>query len=163
MISLSSQTPFRSNLEASWAHTLDHLRIAWEYEPRVVTLQDGRRYLPDFWLPELTTVLEVKGAFVGRIDKTLMYAQQMLGQRLVVVGWNYRRPGPSLYRMSFSGAVERAGFARCIRCDAWGWVRREPMTCRACGAIVSRDSFYLQDAAPFWPGGRIGDRDGCDE
>lgn len=42
---------FRSRLEARWAVFLDTLGIKYEYEKEGFELQDGTRYLPDFWLP----------------------------------------------------------------------------------------------------------------
>lgn len=51
---------FRSRLEARWAVALDHLGVKWEYEPQGFELPSGP-YLPDFWLPELKTWIEVKG------------------------------------------------------------------------------------------------------
>jgi hypothetical protein len=55
---------FRSRLEARWAVFFDRLGIRWEYEPQgfVVGWPPGRRYLPDFWLPDLHLWVEVKGA-----------------------------------------------------------------------------------------------------
>lgn len=61
---------FRSRLEARWAVALDHLGITWEYEPQGVMVtdrltdpnnEDGRPYLPDFWLPNHGLWAEVKG------------------------------------------------------------------------------------------------------
>jgi hypothetical protein len=43
---------FRSRLEARWAVFFDELGIEWEYEPEGFELQDGTRYLPDFYLPK---------------------------------------------------------------------------------------------------------------
>lgn len=45
---------FRSRLEAKWAFFFDQLRITWEYEPDGFQLQDGTRYLPDFYLPKFS-------------------------------------------------------------------------------------------------------------
>lgn len=42
---------FRSRLEARWAVFFDTLGITWEYEAQGYELEDGTRYLPDFWLP----------------------------------------------------------------------------------------------------------------
>lgn len=57
---------FRSRLEARWAVFFDTLGIPWEYETQgywVGVYEDRRRrYLPDFWLPETETWVEVKGA-----------------------------------------------------------------------------------------------------
>ena len=62
---------FRSKLEADWAATLDANGIRWNYEPETITLPSGAVYIPDFWLPELGTWLEVKGTGVPRIEKAI--------------------------------------------------------------------------------------------
>ena len=51
---------FRSRLEARWAVFFDALSIVWEYEPEGFEFEDGTRYLPDFYLPDLRTYVEVK-------------------------------------------------------------------------------------------------------
>lgn len=60
---------FRSRLEARWAVFFDTANIRWEYEPE--GFEDTRwsdendcsptRYLPDFYLPDTSTWVEVKG------------------------------------------------------------------------------------------------------
>jgi len=52
---------FRSRLEAKWAVFFDALGIEWEYEPEGYEFSNGRRYLPDFYLPACGTWIEVKG------------------------------------------------------------------------------------------------------
>jgi hypothetical protein len=56
---------FRSRLEARWAVFFDALEIRWDYEPEGVEISGcygpQRRYLPDFWLPDLKCWVEVKG------------------------------------------------------------------------------------------------------
>lgn len=61
---------FRSTLEADWAYNLDRLGITWEYEPEAVQLPSGDFYRPDFYLPQCTTWLEVKGPHDDRLEKT---------------------------------------------------------------------------------------------
>jgi hypothetical protein len=51
---------FRSRLEARWAIFFDSMNLLWEYEPEGYILEDGTRYLPDFYLPELSCYAEVK-------------------------------------------------------------------------------------------------------
>lgn len=51
---------FRSRLEARWAVFLDGMGIKWEYEKEGYLLDDGTKYLPDFWLSECHSWLEVK-------------------------------------------------------------------------------------------------------
>lgn len=50
---------FRSRLEARWAVFFDALGWAWQYEPEGFDI-DGIRYLPDFYLVDAATYLEVK-------------------------------------------------------------------------------------------------------
>jgi hypothetical protein len=52
---------FRSRLEARYAVFFDTLGIRWEYEKEGYDLGPAGKYLPDFWLPELTCFVEVKG------------------------------------------------------------------------------------------------------
>ena len=58
---------FRSRLEARWAVFFDALGIRWEYEKEgfeITSLWEERRwrYLPDFYLTDLKTWVEVKGS-----------------------------------------------------------------------------------------------------
>ena len=50
---------FRSRLEARWAVYFDQVGVEWEYEPAGFNLGE-RCYLPDFYLPEFDTYIEVK-------------------------------------------------------------------------------------------------------
>jgi nucleoside 2-deoxyribosyltransferase len=50
---------FRSRTEARWAVALTAAGIEWQYEAEGFDL-NGARYLPDFFLPELKTFVEVK-------------------------------------------------------------------------------------------------------
>ena len=52
---------FRSRLEARWAVFFDALGIKYEYEKEGYDTPAGY-YLPDFWLPETTTFIEIKPA-----------------------------------------------------------------------------------------------------
>lgn len=52
---------FRSRLEARWAVFFDAIGIDYEYEPEGFYLGDGIYYLPDFYLPDTNTWVEIKG------------------------------------------------------------------------------------------------------
>ena len=62
---------FRSRLEARWAMVLDRRGVQWEYEPEAFEIcghhfgdphnPDTFAYLPDFYLPQYDSFLEVKG------------------------------------------------------------------------------------------------------
>lgn len=64
---------FRSRLEARWAVVFDALRIVWQYESQGFLLQNGQGYLPDFYLPDSGTWVEVKGSDHG-VDWALVDA-----------------------------------------------------------------------------------------
>lgn len=51
---------FRSRLEARWAVFFDAAGIKYEYEPEGYVLEDGTRYLPDFFLPDFNVHAEIK-------------------------------------------------------------------------------------------------------
>lgn len=51
---------FRSRLEARWAVFFDALGIEYEYEPEGYKFSDGQCYLPDFYLSNLNTFVEIK-------------------------------------------------------------------------------------------------------
>lgn len=51
---------FRSRLEARWAVFFNTLGIKYEYEKEGYDLE-GTWYLPDFWLPEMNSWVEIKG------------------------------------------------------------------------------------------------------
>lgn len=51
---------FRSRLEARWAVFFDAAGISYEYEPEGFKLKNGRKYLPDFFLPDFGIYVEIK-------------------------------------------------------------------------------------------------------
>ena len=51
---------FRSRLEARWAVYFDLIGITWDYEPEGYVLRNGVWYLPDFYLHQLDTFVEIK-------------------------------------------------------------------------------------------------------
>ena len=51
---------FRSRLEARWAVYFDALAVKYQYEPQGYKLCDGVYYLPDFYLPDMETYVEIK-------------------------------------------------------------------------------------------------------
>lgn len=62
---------FRSKLEAKYAQAFDKLGIVWEYESHGFRFDDGTCYCPDFYMPEIDTYFEVKGALDAASDLKL--------------------------------------------------------------------------------------------
>jgi len=61
---------FRSRLEARWAQFFDYVcpGIKYQYEPEGFDL-DGVYYLPDFYLPDFDTWVEIKPRTGKYLDK----------------------------------------------------------------------------------------------
>lgn len=78
---------FRSRLEARWAVFFDHAHIKYEYEPQGFELEDGTRYLPDFYLPEYDYYVEVKpprdNAFED-IERASMFVSHGIDKLLIL-------------------------------------------------------------------------------
>ncbi len=75
---------FRSRLEARWAVFLTALEITWQYEAEGLDI-DGTWYLPDFQLPELELLLEIK-PYLGEHERP----------NHPVFDWQKRREGSAL-------------------------------------------------------------------
>jgi hypothetical protein len=138
-----ADTTFRSQLEGSWAATLDSLAIRWQYEPETITLPSGATYIPDFWLPDVGTWLEVKGTGVPRIEKAVELGESRAcrcgdactcdwpGGELVLIGHPPTPGRRHRRRPAWSTAYGRpAWLAKCYRCHVTGWFNAG--TCRAC-------------------------------
>lgn len=70
---------FRSRLEARWAVFFDMLKVRYHYEPEGYVLDDGKKYLPDFYLPDWCAYVEIKGQWPlpeEESRKLLTFAQQ---------------------------------------------------------------------------------------
>lgn len=80
---------FRSKLEAQWAVVFDSLEIRYEYEPEGFELEDGTRYLPDFYFPDQDTYGEVKpdrpGALEELFGKSLKFVENGTIERLIIL------------------------------------------------------------------------------
>ena len=80
---------FRSKLEAQWAVVFDSLGIRYEYEPEGFELEDGTKYLPDFYFPDQDTYGEVKpdrpGALEELFDKSLKFVENGMIERLIIL------------------------------------------------------------------------------
>ncbi|MFG3199875.1 hypothetical protein ACGFYT_27520 [Streptomyces sp. NPDC048208] len=158
-----SGTTFRSRLEADWACTLDTQNILWEYEPEQITLPSGARYLPDFWLPEIGTWLEVKGPATPRREKAVELGKARAcrcdgpcacawpGGEMVLLGWVAERThGDINVARSRSGYARwgaahgpSAYFALCPWCGRSQWITlRRPWKCRACRRGLENEELY---------------------
>lgn len=82
---------YRSRLEARYAVFFDSLNLRYEYEPEGYELWGNRRYLPDFWLPDLRSWIEIKGDVPTDDEENLMY--DLVGMRDSIGHIFYGLPG----------------------------------------------------------------------
>lgn len=55
------ETNHRSRLESQWSEAFKRQGVEATFEPATIKLPDGSEYTPDFWLPESSTFIEIKG------------------------------------------------------------------------------------------------------
>jgi len=105
---------FRSRLEARWAVFFDWMGIDFEYEPEGYILEDGRKYLPDFLIPEWECYAEAKhGLFT--IDE--YYKASHLPQQCILLdGYPDNRPYyvTGLEWTSFDNYMSGAEYGRIV-------------------------------------------------
>jgi hypothetical protein len=135
---------FRSRLEARVAMAMDHERIEWHYEPEGFELDDGTRYMPDFWLPRTQTWIEVKFSYQAPgVDKAKKFAQAVCGFDDYGDG-NYLQPEQLVMVMHPTklGVTERlvglnalgasTVFVECPSCLSRHWTNIGAWECRSC-------------------------------
>lgn len=104
---------FRSRLEARWAVFFDALGVEWRYEPEGYETPHGR-YLPDFWLPSIGLLVDVK-PMCGWPDRRLEAVASHLNARATILG---PIPDPERLRgLAYAHCQEQSVW--CDIGDAW--------------------------------------------
>lgn len=112
---------FRSRLEARWAVFFSEMCWGYDYEPEGFVLEDGTPYLPDFYIKELKTWVEVKPDQITEEDKNkCMLFSKSLGEKFCVMLAN-GLPSPVQY-MCFVNGEEACDItlSSYIRMKGWG-------------------------------------------
>ncbi len=136
---------FRSRLEARWAVFFDALRLTWDYEPEGFDLPGYGYYLPDFFIHEWKSWVEIKprGGFHDGHGSARALANSIPdGQVILIVG----NPWPGehnifLFPTIFPNASEPddfscfTEFAECRRCDGVCLLWQEHGDLLACSSI----------------------------
>lgn len=88
---------FRSRLEARWAVFFDALEMRYTYEPEGFHIGKGVMYLPDFYLPDLDTWIEIKpqlpdvfmdGYYTlnDDLNKFILFSEEKYGHHYMICG-----------------------------------------------------------------------------
>ncbi len=111
---------YKSRLEAHWAVFFDEHGVEFVYEPHRLLFADGVVYIPDFYLPDLSTWFEVKGNPSRSAQKKPLLLWEKVapkGQRVAVglgegqVSVPYRLDDDVV---SYDGAVIRCSGCRAV-------------------------------------------------
>jgi hypothetical protein len=137
----------RSRLEAHVAAKFDVLGIEWSYEPEGYDL-DGIWYLPDFWLPKIRTIVEVKGNLVAEdaLEKPHRLSAMLFADCqddwsadlpiVVVISEPWVRAegdNDGFFVLTGSSCSDEAAQGVCHSCGAsWFYDHCGTWTCRAC-------------------------------
>jgi len=133
-----NDTLFRSLLEARYAKALDNYGIEWVYEIQGYEY-GGIRYLPDFYLPSMNMLLEIKGPSIPGIEKPINLMKLIeSGHNVKANWWN-----PEILilicdakgNMILAGEDEKAVLAKCRECHKYFLlIETRSFRCRLCGA-----------------------------
>jgi hypothetical protein len=149
----------RSRLEVRYAKFFDQHRLNWSYEPEGFQIT-GIRYLPDFYLPDIKTIVEVKGV-LDETDAEKLSALVPVAARngimtiLAIPGEPVRfqlcHPTPEMERNAQEDPdwafvcgwefrpemdiSDDAAFVRCASCGSWCFIDSSmSWTCTSCGS-----------------------------
>lgn len=131
---------FRSRLEARWAVFFDAAGIPWDYEPEGYRLGDRHFYLPDFFLPDCGTWVEVKGA-ESKLDRALV---ELAATRLPKIKGSGEQ-GP---RLLLLGTHPEPGDGD----HDWGWWGFDPdwQYPETVNAALWGFGYYSKNRRPWW-------------
>ena len=152
-----SGVTFRSKSEATFARWCDSWNIVWDYEPE--GLQFGNvSYVPDFWLPEGKTIVEIKPVIfaselwkMDALAKALtipetepvadgLCQQPRLQDNLVLWCGQMHRDGFQLIKQfkdsGWEGPGEPTTAVSCTRCGKPHFIGFGIWDCRWCGAYA---------------------------
>jgi hypothetical protein len=163
---------FRSKLEADWARWFDAHQMRWVYESEGFDLGDGIWYMPDFWLPALRTIVEVKG-ILDDLDRAKLFRftciaaehNIMVALAQAPVGENYQLCLPSPQSVCGDGCeLNEWKFpsngigAKCVGCDSL--IELEFQSDVIVAKCASCHSWYFLDQMMGWACPRCGFYDG---
>lgn len=131
-------TLFRSLLEARYAKLLDSYKVEWAYEVEGYEY-DGIRYLPDFYLPQMNVLLEIKGPSIPGIEKPTNLRKHIEAGLVPDIDWWNPEVlilvGDVNGNITIAGLDEEAPLVKCRDCQNYFFIgESRSFECRICGA-----------------------------
>lgn len=128
----------RSRMEAQCALLFDLLEWEWQYEPQGYMLPSGKSYMPDFYLPGQSAIVECRGYTSERSDELLHeFGNEIEGGAITAI--------PAVRRYIVIKENDMLVFARrrdfhdaclvvyCDYCNAWALLGLGEGCCHKCG------------------------------
>ena len=117
---------FRSRQEARFAVLLNALSIPYRYELEGYHIGNGSKYLPDFWLEETETFVEIKGKEPTLPEFRKAGRLAVLGTNPVLILWGEFRY-PEFTQNSYSFFRDHLGVFHSKRGDALWFIGYKTM------------------------------------
>lgn len=134
---------FRSRLEARWAVFFNTLGWRWEYEKEGFEFEDGTRYLPDFWLPDIEAWVEVKGEItIGDLKKVEHLVLEGGHPLIIVSDFDWEPPFSQSIWLGVRNLPESSYLGRRMDkpAEEVGWARPGYSFVELCARIVALES-----------------------
>lgn len=143
---------YRSRQEARWAVFFDTLHIPFHYEYEGYSLPSGN-YLPDFFLPEQDSFVEVKGKWPSDEEEQKASDLSAATVKRVFIFWGPLEPpdfsGPEISGKYVEGGVDYSHWwcecPRCARLDIQFNGRADRISC-GCQRSEHGDKGYNSDS-----------------
>lgn len=136
---------FRSRLEARWALFFNEIGWHYEYEKEGFVLDGGIPYLPDFFLPQLNTWVEVKPTLfsIEEKEKCRLLSKGLGTDDVVMMAIG--NPAPVLYNGFVFGE-------ECVGMTLSSYIRSKGWSCPYFGGdwwSYDMEAFYKAKSARF--------------
>ena len=138
---------FRSRLEARWAIFFSAMGVKYEYEPEGYRLSDGTLYLPDFYLPESDTFVEIKGVLSEKDQHKIIQFMNDSGKALVLGKDQIHFQACDQFDENVFCLTEYEGESCLVKCRSCGKYYFAGLNgtyvCRCCGFYAGDNTFEM--------------------
>lgn len=114
-----------TELEEAWAEGLDYFHISWKYHPQYLEFDDGRVYIPDFFLPVQGVCMHVLSEQPDISYYDIQRAAMISGKIFVLAG--------EFGHFNILNCSEKDSYlCRCAHCGQYFFTAGIPESCHLC-------------------------------